>query len=260
MTNGIRRALATSSSALLLASCGGAAATPAATPSGPSGSITVFAAASLTGAFTRIGSDFQRAHPTSSVHFSFAGSSTLVTQLQQGANADVFASADQPNMEKLVAGGLIHGAPAIFARNRLAIVVGAGNPKHIMGLASLSQPGLIVLLCAAVVPCGRYGNQALQQAGVTVKPASLEADVKSVVGKVALGEADAGLVYVTDVKAGGPKVQGVAIPEAQNVIAAYPVAPLKDSQNLALARAFIGYVMESGGGQATLRQFGFLGP
>jgi molybdate transport system substrate-binding protein len=119
---------------------------------------------------------------------------------------------------------------------------------------------LIVLLCAAVVPCGRYGNQALQQAGVTVKPASLEADVKSVVSKVALGEADAGLVYVTDVKAGGPKVQGVAIPEAQNVIAAYPVAPLKDSQNLALARTFIGYVMESGGGQATLRQFGFLGP
>lgn len=250
---------------LLLASCGTTASTGGSPSPTYSGSITVLAAASLTGAFTKIGADFEKEHPGTSVKFSFAGSSTLVTQVQQGAPADVFASADQPNMQKIVDGALNQGSPQTFARNRLEIVVRAGNPKHIGGLSDLGRSDLILVLCAPAVPCGRYGSQALQMAGVTVKPASLETDVKAVVSKVALGEADAGIVYVTDVKAGGSSVAGVAIPDSQNVIATYPIVVLKDSQNLPLAKAFIGYVLENDvgahrGGQLTLRQFGFLGP
>ncbi|HEY9289363.1 MAG TPA: molybdate ABC transporter substrate-binding protein [Candidatus Dormibacteraeota bacterium] len=249
---------------LLLVSCGTTASTGDSPSPGYSGSITVLAAASLTGAFTKIGADFQSQHPGTSVKFSFAGSSTLATQIQQGAPADVFASADQQNMKKIVDGALNQGTPQTFARNRLEIVVHAGNPKGINGLSDLAAPGLIVVLCAPAVPCGRYGGQALQTAGVSVKPASLETDVKAVISKVALGEADAGIVYVTDVKAGGSSVQGVVIPDSQNVIASYPIAILKDSQNLPLAKAFVAYVLENveahRGGQLTLRQFGFLGP
>lgn len=241
----------------LLAACGTSAAAPTAT--GPNGSIAVLAAASLTAAFTKIGTDFQSGHPGTSVHFSFAGSATLVAQVQQGAVADVLASADQPNMQKLADARLLQGSPSTFARNRLQIVVGAGNPKHITGLSDLAQPGLIVVLCAAVVPCGRYASQALQKAGVTVHPASLEADVKAVTSKVALGEADAGIVYVTDVKAAGAAVKGVDIPDNLNVVATYPVAVLKDSPNVALARAFVDY-LDSPAGQRTLSRYGFLGP
>ena len=261
----MRRAFALLLGSMLLVSCRTTASTGGSPSPSYSGSITVLAAASLTGAFTKIGSDFEKEHPGTSVKFSFAGSSTLVTQIQQGAPADVFASADQPNMQKIVDGALNQGSPETFARNRLEIVVHAGNPKQIAGLSDLSRSGLIVVLCAPAVPCGRYGSQALQMAGVTVKPASLETDVKAVVSKVALGEADAGIVYVTDVKAGGSSVAGVPIPDSQNVIATYPIVTLKDSQNLSLATAFIGYVLENDaqahrGGQLTLRQFGFLGP
>jgi molybdate transport system substrate-binding protein len=226
----------------------------------------VLAAASLTAAFNKIGVDFQAAHPGTAVHFSFAGSATLVAQVQEGAAADVFASADQPNMQKLVDGGLVQGPPSVFARNRLQIVVAPGNPKHITGLSDLGRPDLVIVLCAAVVPCGRYATQSLQKAGVTVKPASLEADVKAVVSKVALGEADAGIVYATDVRAAGSGVQGIDIPDTFNVIADYPIAVLKDSQNVPLAQTFVAYVLEdvpaSGrpSGQRTLRQYGFLGP
>lgn len=242
---------------VLLAACGSSSPAPAAT--GPSGSITVLAAASLTAALTKIGTDFQSKHPGTTVHFSFAGSATLAAQVQQGAQADVFASADQPNMQKLVDAGLVQGSPSTFARNRLEIVVGAGNPKHITGLSDLAQPGLLVVLCAAAVPCGRYALQALHQAGVTVHPASLETDVKAVTSKVALGEADTGIVYVTDVRAAGAAVQGVDIPNNLNVMATYPAVVLKDSPNAALARAFVDY-LDSPAGQRTLRRYGFLGP
>jgi molybdate transport system substrate-binding protein len=249
---------------LLLAGCGSTVPSNEAT-SALNGSITVLAAASLIAAFSRIGADFQTLHPGTAVHFSFAGSSTLVTQIQQGATADVFASADQTDMQKLVDSGLAQGSPLIFARNRLEVVVAAGNPKHIDGLTDLARPGLVVVLCAVAVPCGRYGSEALAKAGISVKPASLETDVKSVISKVAFGEADAGIVYVTDVKAGGSRVQGVAIPAAENVIASYPIVVVKGSQNVSLAKAFIGYVLlndveGSGGGQATLQQYGFLRP
>ena len=223
-----------------------------------SGTITVFAASSLTAAYTAIGNDFQKAHPGTMVTLTFGGSSVLVSQIQQGAIGDVFASADQVTMQKLVDAGLIAGAPSTFAHNRLAIVIQAGNPKHITGLSDLARSGLVVLLCAPAVPCGRYAAQALQKAGVTVKPASLETDVKAVVSKVALGEADAGIVYVTDVKAAGNAVEGIAIPSTANVLADYPVAILKDSQNVALARAFIGYLL--GDGEKTLARYGFTGP
>lgn len=245
-----------SAAAVLVAACSssGQPATP--TGSAPSGSITVLAASSLTAAFDTIGVDFQKAYPGAMIHFSFAGSSTLVAQVQQGAIGDVFASADQTNMQKLVNAGLTSGSPSIFARNRLQIVVPAGNPKHVSGLADLGRAGLVVVLCAPPVPCGRYAAQALQKANVTVKPASEETDVKAVLTKVALGEADAGIVYVTDVKAAGPQVQGVDIPDALNVIADYPIVLLKDSQNVALARAFIGYIHANG--QQSLARYGFL--
>ena len=249
--------------ALTLTACGS---TPSSgtSPSAPSGSITTLAAASLTAAFTKIGADFEREHPGTAVQFNFAGSSTLVSQIQQGGQADVFASADQPNMQKLVHAGLVE-PPLTFARNRLEIVVAAGNPKHIAGLADLARPGLIVVMCAAAVPCGRYADKALQKAKASVRPASLETDVKYVLSKVSVGEADAGIVYLTDVKAAGPRVQGVAIPDSQNVVADYPIAVLKNSPNRSLAKAFVGYVLlddhqGSHGGQLTLRQYGFLGP
>ena len=222
------------------------------------GTITVFAASSLTAAYTVIGKNFERAHPGSMVKLSYGGSAALVAQIQQGAIGDVFASADQPNMQKLVDAGLVAGSPTIFAHNRLDIVVAAGNPKHIAGLSDLARSGLVVVLCAPVVPCGHYAAQALQKAGVTVKPASQETDVKSVVSKVALGEADAGMVYVTDVKAAGAAVQGVEIPLGQNVVADYPVAVLKDAQNGQLAKAFVAYLL--GGGQQTLARYGFTRP
>jgi len=251
------RAVAALAVAALCSSCGTSA--PASTsPSAVSGTITVFAASSLTAAYTAIGRDFEKAHPGSMIKLSFGGSSTLVAQIQQGAIGDIFASADQPNMQKAVDAGLVAESPSIFAHNRLEIVVGAGNPKHITGLSNLAQSGLIVVVCAPAVPCGRYAAQALQKAGMTVKPASQETDVKAVVSKVALGEADAGIVYVTDVKAAGSGVQGVEIPLSLNVVADYPVAILKDCQNAPLAKAFVSYLL--GAGQPTLARYGFTGP
>jgi molybdate transport system substrate-binding protein len=248
---------------LILSACGSTA-----SPGGSAslhGSITVFAAASLTRSFTRIGAAFEQAYPGTSVHLTFAGSSTLATQIKEGAPGDVFASADMPNMQSVANAGLLQGMPTTFARNRLEIVVASGNPRHIASLGDLARPGLIVVLCDAAVPCGRYGHEALEKAEVTVKPASLESDVKAVVSKVALGEADAGIVYVTDVRAGGSRVQGIPIPDTLNVIADYPIAVLKDSTDVSLAKAFVGYVLEDDveggkGGQLTLRQDGFLGP
>ena len=252
------RAIATLTVAAALCSSCGNSAPAASSPSALSGTITVFAAASLTAAYTAIGKDFQTTHPGSIVKLSFGGSSTVVAQIQQGAIGDVLASADQPNMQKAVDSGLVAGSPSIFAHNRLEIVVGAGNPKHITGLSDLARSGLVVVLCAPAVPCGRYAIQSLQKAGVSVKPASQETDVKAVVSKVALGEADAGIVYATDVKAAGAAVQGVEIPLGQNVVADYPVAVLKDSQNAPLARAFVSYLL--GAGQPTLARYGFTGP
>ena len=221
--------------------------------------VAVFAAASLTDAFRTIGKDFETAHPRATVDFNFAGSSTLVRQIVEGAPADVFASADEENMQKLVAAGDVVGAPQVFVRNRLAIIVPAGNPKHVAALADLGRSGMTIALAAPAVPVGRYALEAFGKAGVTAPAGSNEADVKAVVTRVSMGEADAGIVYATDVAAGGAKVEGVAIPDAHNVVARYPIATLKGAPNAAGARDFVAYVL-SAPAQRVLAGAGFLAP
>jgi molybdate transport system substrate-binding protein len=236
-----------------LAACGGGG-TPNASLGG---TASIFAAASLTESFTALGSAFESAHSGSKVQFNFAGSPTLVTQIEQGASADVFASADTTNMDKLNTDGFTAGSSQVFAHNKLEIVVAAGNPKRIAGLADLAKPGVIYITAAATVPAGKYALQILASAGIKVTPKSLETDVKSVVGKIELGEADAGIVYVTDVKAAGSKATGVPIPDSVNVIATYPIVEVKAAKNPNLANAFIAYVLSTEG-QAKLQSFGFL--
>ncbi len=223
------------------------------------GSITVFAASSLTEAFTKIGKDFEKKHPDATVTFSFNSSSTLETQIEQGAPTDVFASADDANMQKLVDADAIAGDPAVFARNRLEIAVEPRNPKKIESLADTVKGGVTLVLCVSEVPCGKYARQAYDKAGVSVPPVPTAENAKATLSKVTLGEADAAVVYVTDVKAAKGDASGVKIPAAQNVVAVYPIAPLVDAQDGPLAKAFIRYVLSSSA-QRTLGRFGFLHP
>jgi molybdate transport system substrate-binding protein len=218
--------------------------------------ITVFAAASLTAAFTELGDAFMSANPGAEVTFSFAGSSELVAQLREGAPADVFASADLSNMGALTDIGLVDGEPAVFAANAAEIIVEAGNPFDIAGVDDLADDDLVVVQCAPEVPCGAYAEQVLTNAGVTVTPASLEQNVKAVVTKVLLGEADAGIVYRTDVLAAGDDADGVAIPDDVNVVAEYPIALLEDASDPLGGRSFIDFV-QSAAGQEILADFGF---
>jgi len=211
----------------------------------------------LTASFNAIGTAFQAAHPGVTIKFNFGGTPTLVTQIEQGASADVLASADTTNMDKLKTDGFTAGTPQVFAHNKLEIVVAAGNPKGITGLADLAKPGVIYITEAPTVPAGKYALQILANANVKVTPKSLETDVKSVVSKIELGEADAGIVYVTDVTAAGNKVAGVPIPDSVYVIATYPIVAVKGTKNADIANAFIAYVL-SADGQATLQSFGFL--
>jgi molybdate transport system substrate-binding protein len=244
---------------MFLVSCGGGGSTGAALPSVTtlSGTISVFAAASLSDSFKALGAYFQGVNPGVTVQFNFGGTPTLVTQIEQGASADVFASADTTNMDKLKGDGYTTGTPQVFAHNQLEIVVAPGNPRAITGLADLAKPGVIYISEGPTVPAGKYALQALAKAGVTVTPRSLETDVKSVVGKIELGEADAGIVYKTDVSAASGKVQGVPIPDAYNVVATYPLVAVKGTNNSAVGNAFIAYVL-SAKGQSTLQSFGFL--
>jgi molybdate transport system substrate-binding protein len=221
--------------------------------------VSVFAAASLTEAFRTIGKDFEAAHPGTKVEFNFAGSSTLARQIIEGAPADVFASADDENMKKVVDAGDVAGVPRPFVHNRLAIIVARGNPQRIQGLADLARAGLTISLAAPGVPVGRYAAEAFAKAKTPVPDASREADVKAVVTRVSMGEADGGVVYTTDVTAGGDKVEAVPIPEAQNVVASYPIAQLKDAPNATGARDFVAYVL-SPAGQRVLASSGFLPP
>jgi len=243
--------------AVLLAACGSSAGNASTSHTPVSGTVSVFAAASLTAAFNALGTDFQGANSGVTMQFNYAGTPTLVTQIEQGAAADVFASADTTNMDKLKGDGFTTGTPQVFARNKLEIVVAPSNPKGITGLADLAKPGVIYITEAPTVPAGKYALQALKMAGLTVTPKSLETDVKSVVSKIELGEADAGIVYTTDVSAAGSKVAGVTIPDADNVIATYPIVAVKATTNATAANAFIAYVL-SAAGQAKLQSFGFL--
>jgi len=239
--------------AVSMVACG-TAASSAALPSPTS--LTVFAAASLQPAFDTIGRQL-KAQQNITTTFSYAGTQTITAQLQQGAPADVFASADTAHMTTIQHAGLIAGSPRIFAHNRLEIAVEHGNPKGIHTLVDLSRAGLVVVLADPSVPAGKYAAQALAMAHVTVHPASLEPQVTGVLSKVALGEADAGIVYVSDIVTSG-KVDGVAIPDDQNVIADYPIAALGAAQNPDGAQAFINYVL-SAGGQAVLKTAGLQG-
>jgi len=253
--------------ALVAAGCGGDDddSTPGApTTSTPTDAVTgnlqVFAASSLTEAFTAMGKDFEAAHPGLKVTFSFAASSALAQQVNDGGPADVLVTADDSNMEKVTDAGNATD-PKTFARNRLAILVGKGNPKGITRLEDLGTSGVVFVLCAPEVPCGKFGAAAMTKAGVTAKPASLEENVKAVVSKVTLGEADAGIVYVTDVKAAGDKAEGVAVENADDpeLQAVYPIAVTKQAKNTDAATAWIDYVL-SDEGQATLATYGFLAP
>jgi molybdate transport system substrate-binding protein len=218
--------------------------------------VTVFAASSLTAAFTELGEAFEVANPGVDVTFSFAGSSELVAQIREGAPADVFASADLATMAALTEAELVEREPEVFATNRAAILVEAGNPQGVTGVADLANPDLVVVQCAPEVPCGSYAEEIIARAGVDVPPVSFEQSVKAVVGKVVLGEADAGIVYVTDVRAAGDDADGVEIPDELNVVAEYPIAVLADARNRAGGRTFVDFV-RSPDGQATLADYGF---
>ena len=235
------------------------AAQPAAAGQKPSGEVTVFAASSLTESFTAVAKQFEKKHPHVTVKFDFDSSANLAAQIQQGAPADVFASADEANLQKAVDSGDVTTKPVVFAKNRLEIAVEKGNPKKIKGLADLDKSGLVVVLCADAVPCGKYAAEAFANARVTVSPASKEENAKATLSKVSLGEADASVVYVTDVQAAKGGVSGVKIPDRQNVIATYPIAVTKDSRSSAAAKTWVQFI-ESKTAQTTLRRFGFLPP
>jgi molybdate transport system substrate-binding protein len=232
----------------------GATTSSAAGPEAEAREISVFAAASLTDAFTQLGEDFTAAHPGVTVTFNFAGSNDLVTQLHQGAPADVLATADTKSMD---AAGDLAGAPQAFAGNQLAIAVAPGNPEGITGLPDLAREDLKVVLAAPEVPAGKYAEEILAKAGVMVKPVSLEVSVKGVVTKVSLGEADAGIVYATDIAGAQDKLDAVVIPDDQNVIAAYPITALAASEHPDDAQAFVDLVL-SAQGQKVLADTGFL--
>ena len=222
-----------------------------------SGTLTVFAAASLQATFDQLRTAFMAAHPNVDFpEIDYDGSSSLVTKLQQGAPADVFASADEANMDKVA--DLVTDR-VDFATNTLQIAVAPGNPKNITSLADLAKSGVTTVICAAEVPCGTASHKALDAAGVDLKPASEEQNVTAVLTKVESGDADAGLVYQTDVNSSGGKVDGVDFPEASQAVNTYPIAVLKDSKNAAAAKAFIDLVT-SADGQKVLASVGFGSP
>jgi molybdate transport system substrate-binding protein len=264
-TSGRRAVSALACFALVVAACGSSSKSTGSSPTSGagstklSGSLNVFAASSLTEAFNDEKTTLASSDSSLKLTYDFAGSQALVAQIQSGAPADVFASADQENMQELVTAGLVE-APKTFARNKLEIAVTPGNPEHITDLADLEKPGVTLVLEDPSVPAGNYARQAFQQAGLPApKPASNELDVKSTLAKLTSGDADAVIVYVTDVKAAGSKVEGVEIPDAQNVIATYPIAVIKASKNAAAAEAFVDEIV-SGTGQRALQARGFLAP
>jgi len=221
--------------------------------------VVVFAATSLTEAFDKIGAQFEKANPGVTVKFNYNGSSSLATSINQGAPADVFASAAPENMKTVTDAGDAAGTPKTFASNTGEIMVEKGNPKHIESVKDLADDKIKVAVCAPEVPCGAVATAIFKNAGVTVKPVSEETNVGGVVTKVTLGEVDAGIVYVTDVKANESKAAGVTIPADQNAITEYPIVEVKNAPNAAAAKAFISYVLGPDG-QKVLASFGFLPP
>jgi len=222
------------------------------------GTLNVSAAASLTGAFNAAKPMLESANPGLSLTYNFAGSNALVTQIEQGAPADVFASADQTNMNKLVTKSLVD-TPVIFAKNKLEIAVAPGNPKNITSLQDLTKSGITVVLGEPGLPAGDYTRMVEQQLGITITPKSLCPDVKTCITQVENGEADATVVYVTDVKAAGSKVEGVTIPDNVQPTITYPIAVVKATHNQASAQAFVQSAV-SGTVQQQLLAAGFIAP
>lgn len=225
-------------------------------PTGGDSTVVVFAAASLRATFTELGEEFEAAHPGTTVTFSFAGSSDLVTQIQGGAPADVFASADTRTMDELTADSLLAGTPVTFATNTLTIAVPPDNPAKITGFADLTGAGVQVVVCAPEVPCGAATHQLERAAGGELAPVSEESSVTDVLNKVATGEADAGLVYVTDVSGSGGRVTAVDVPESASVVTTYPIAVLGRSANPGPAQDFVDLVV-SERGRRVLADAGF---
>src|SRR3954454_10701865 len=214
---------------LVLTACGGSSDDEAAAPSSSSpgeplnGTLTVFAAASLTDVFTGLGDQLEQANPDLDVQFNFAGSSQLATQITQGAPADVFASANEAQMKVVTDAGLQAGDPAIFTENVLEIAVPKGNPAGVKGLADFANPDLTLAVCAPDVPCGAAAQKVFDAAGIDAQPDTQEEDVKAALTKVQLGEVDAALVYATDVQAAGSDVEGIEFPEAEQAVNEYPI-------------------------------------
>lgn len=254
---GLRRPVAVAGCGLLLAAAVACGADDTAAPGGGgsaatdealSGEITVLAAASLTESFETIGGDFEEAHPGTKVTFSFGSSSTLATQVKEGAPADVFASANEETMQEVAEAGL-GDEPSLFATNVLEIAVPPGNPGDITGLADFADEEKRVAICAPEVPCGSAAEEVFAAAGIEAAPDTLEKDVKATLQKVQLDEVDAALVYRTDVVSAGDKVEGLPFEEVESVINNYPIATLTEAPNPDLARAFADYVLSDEGAE-----------
>ncbi|KAB2368118.1 molybdate ABC transporter substrate-binding protein [Actinomadura montaniterrae] len=251
-------AVLAASLALAAAGCGDTG-DDASSGGGGSKTLTVFAAASLTETFTALGKTFEAAHPGVKVRFNFGGSDSLAQGITQGAPADVFASASPATMKTVTDAGDADGTPQVFTRNRLVIAVPPKDPGKVAKLADLARSGLKVVLCAPAVPCGAAAKKALAAANVEVKPASEESDVKAVLTKVSLDEADAGLVYRTDAKAAAGKVKAIEFPESAKAVNDYPIVEVRKAPQGALAKQFVQLVLGAQG-RAALTAAGFEAP
>jgi molybdate transport system substrate-binding protein len=242
--------------ALAIAASAGCGSADSDEPAAKDTTLTVYAASSLTAGFEKIGDEFESTHDGVKVEFNFAGSSDLVAQIQEGAPADVFASADQANMDKLTAENLQGSDPQTFASNTLEIVVPPGNPAGIKSFEDLAKGGLNLVICAPDVPCGAATQTAAEAADVELKPVSEEEKVTDVLAKVTTGEADAGVVYVTDVLAAGDDAEGIEFPESSSAVNVYPIATVADSKNADLGQEFVDLVLADTG-QQILHDLGF---
>ena len=254
----VRSLAAASCAALALAITAPAVAAPTATP-GPTGTITVSAAASLTDVFPVIAAAFMKRFPGTSVKFNFGGSSALVQQVLAGAPVDVLATASEATMWKATNAGAV-GRPLLFAKNSMAVVMPKDNPAGISRLSDLTRPGVLVGVCAVQVPCGAAAGDLLAKNSLTLRPVTLELDVRALLSKVVSGDLDAGIVYVTDVRAALDQVSSVAIPSHLNVLTTYPIAAVVDAPNPTAAAAFVAYVRYTPSAQGILRAYGFAKP
>ncbi|MFN0204782.1 MAG: molybdate ABC transporter substrate-binding protein [Planctomycetota bacterium] len=221
--------------------------------------LIVHAAASLTDVFKSLAPEFEKANASVKITYQFAGTQSLLNQIQSGAPGDVFASADESYASVLVKSDFIISEPKVFATNRLVIGVPSGNPKKILKLADLGRPNAVVALCAPEVPAGKYAREVFKKAGVDVKPSTLEPHVRGVYNKISRGEVDAGIIYMSDLKTVRGEVDGIEIPSEVNVVARYPIAVLKSTKNREAADAFVQFIFSEAAAKR-LQMFGFAKP